>query len=211
MRERPILFSGPMVRAILEGRKTQTRRVIKPQPAVRVAGGVFPSLSFDKKRGNGYWLWPNAKENVLAECRHGVVGDRLYVREAWRPHGDGPLSQCTGADDIMFQADADEAARAIFKFRPSIHLPRWASRILLEITDVRVHRLQAINEDDARAEGVESEFAPKWFSRKYGSLCGAQRRYGFVSLWQSINGKRAGADWESNPYVWAITFKRIEA
>ena len=184
-RERPILFSAPMVRAIMEGRKTQTRRVVKPIPP----------------RG----LTPN-------HCRYGVPGDRLWVRETWAhvfgheeyeswemPHiksfvvdnyltGSIPAGKPANGDTV-YAADGwdDYVENGDFRWRPSIHMPRWASRITLDVVDVRVQLLQDITQEDAGAEGVRS-------------------REEFHALWESING--AGS-WDANPWVWAVTFKRV--
>jgi len=195
MSEKPILFSGPMVRAILEGRKTMTRRVIKPQP------------SEFTKAGNGYGnLWP------VRRCADGtwtgavcpyVVGMRLWVREAhyrWTGCGNAPLSFnrdiCySDHPEVRFLNDA-----AALVTVPSIFMPRWASRLTLEMTAVRVERLREITEADAKAEGVKAE--------SVSTVPGVMGYVApFAELWDSINGKRA--PWESNPYVWVVSFKRV--
>lgn len=172
---RPILFSGPMVRALLEGRKTQTRRTMKTPPD-----------SFE------------AQYTVLSACPHGQVGDRLWVRESFAdvPHpADEPhprLRRGPKGKGITWRADWVGNPSG-FKWKPSIHMPRWASRITLEITDVRVERLRDIREDDAIAEGVQ-DFA----------FVGAVNA--FESLWESINGTES---LESNPWVWVVEFKVV--
>lgn len=195
-KERPILFSGPMVRAILDGRKTQTRRVVK---------GAW-ALEGDES-GCG-WEPP--------ACPYGEPGDRLWVREAWglmdTQPSDGPDRATLG-----YRADGDAAAPngRHQLWRPSIHMPRWASRITLEITDVRVERLRSISREDVRAEGIPETFGD-W---------GALRFPGFEAhvwdnmrfdeqwklCWDQINGDRPGCSWDANPWVWAITFRRIES
>lgn len=187
MKERPILFSAPMARAILEGRKTQTRRVVKPQ-----------------KR----WLIPGTgemcvtKHDMIPTCPYGVIGDRLWVRETW--------AEFPSDGDTIYRADFDDSVRHTdgtplrdwLRWRPSIFLPRRASRITLEIVGVRVERIQDTSEEDARAEGMVREVLH--------AETGEHRtaRDNFSIIWDSING--AGA-WASNPWVWALTFKRVGA
>lgn len=168
MKERPILFSAPMVRAILEGRKTQTRRIVKPQPEVRnmnLGYSEIPMLTFKRKASPGYWLWPNATEQIIAECPHGKPGDRLYVRETWSHTGTGVWSvrdAQSALDGRVIYAATDPAPCKGCWF-PSIHMPRIFSRITLELTDVRVERLNDISEEDAKAEGCEESWSsPHW-------------------------------------------------
>lgn len=161
MTERPILFSGPMVRAILDGRKTQTRRVAKDR---------------DKP------------------CKYGIAGDRLWVRETWQSAA--AMGVCHASDDyFVYRAtDPDWETCEGWQWRPSIFMPRKASRITLEITDVRAERLQDITNKDARAEGLArgTVYPRMWFE----------------DLWDSINAKR-GFGWDVNPFVWVITFKKV--
>ena len=213
MKERPILFNPAMVRAILSGRKTQTRRIIKPQLEQVL---------------NCEWR-PNY-------CPHGVPGDRLWAREAWRV---GAWSDDTGEICVDYRADnhareewlrvedeeqfdrlwiqsTDDALAAGLeagedgtyhwepgkgptRWRPSIHMPRWASRITLELTDVRVERVQDITTNDIYAEGVEgpADGSPNDVFVK------------FRELWDSINAKR-GYGWDVNPLVWVLGFRRTE-
>ena len=187
MKERPILFSGGMVRAILDGSKTQTRRIAKEF-------NEMPNLDGILRR------FPNQEG-----CPYGTPGDRLWVRETFAQGVEG----CPGG--ISYRADhfdpkGDGPAHPM-KWRPSIFMPRIASRILLEITDVRVQRLQEISEEDARAEGV-TDFAGRWWD---GSpvVCGKWNApsEAFAALWESINGT---GSWEANPWVWVITFRRLE-
>lgn len=211
MKDRPILFSALMVRAILEGRKTQTRRVLEPQPRgnppfwVRGDGAVCDTSKY---------ACSNGKKSIL-KCKY-KVGDRLWVRETWAP------AVCTGnswhvadgpGDDprkhtIKFRADPD-ANQVHGRWRPSIFMPRWASRITLEVTAVKVERLQDISEGDAKAEGAEA------LPVETGQYDGAGNpieqgsyRYGFKEIWTSIHGKDA---WERNDWVAAYTFRRAKS
>jgi hypothetical protein len=206
-RERPILFNGDMVRAILEGRKTQTRRVVKPQP------------------GNDNRIrWPGRKNIVInirddrvpQLCPYGQPGGRLWVRETHAIVPRTAYAMSDGADQVLRPDDSHDAA--VFKagwelsppgrWRPSIHMPRWASRITLEVTDVRVERLQDISEEDAKAEGVwkygdEDCWEIYTKTTSFGTSC---PRRSFESLWQSINGPDS---WNANPWVWVIEFRRL--
>lgn len=217
MKERPILFSAPMVRAILDGSKTQTRRVVKG------AEGSF--WDHGKAVGHSPWkpavcshgiLWDDGAGHVSEtgpRCPYGQVGDWLWVRETWRSFGDSaairppvPLS-CQisyAADNSTRWCPVPVGAKGLFpaelKNRPSIHMPRWASRITLEITEVRVERLQAITEADAQAEGISPHLLFTERGREGLVPC-------FRTLWQSINGPES---WEANPWVWVVSFRRVE-
>lgn len=204
VKERPILFSAPMVRAILDGTKTQTRRAAK-----LTDGGHL------KERG-GHRRWhPHDQAAVLA-CPHGQPGVLLWVREAWRTVAEAddipPRDLMNVESFTHYEADADDAIGA-GKLRPGMFMPRWASRILLEITDVRVERLQSISEADALAEGVYDGTPcrcaqPLDFVRSCGN-CGGRLVDAiglYRTLWDQINGAGASA---ANPYVWAISFRRI--
>ncbi len=224
MKKRPILFSGAMVRALLAGTKTQTRRSVKPQPK--------EDSSIDGTRGlvvNGHvtdaigWAAWNP-------CPYGRPGDRLWVRESWQgpllqefeidadpdwhyashihqyqnpAHCEyaadgGPKPEYTDADDVMRQG-----------WRPSIHMPRWASRITLEITGVRVERLQDISIEDAKAEGAwgpDDSIVQKVADHFGIDIFAANPRKAFQMLWEQINGPDS---WDANPWVWAIEFKRL--
>lgn len=141
MKERPILFSGEMVRAILEGRKTQTRRVIKPQPD-SARNSVFVKSGFETK--HGYEI----------KCPYGQPGDRLWVRETWGLWDTDPKDGPERAKIFYRATDENRRDLRYQRWRPSIHMPRWASRINLEITNIRIERVQDITEEDAKAEGL---------------------------------------------------------
>lgn len=204
-RERPILFNEQMVRAILEGRKTVTRRVMKPQPDF-LGSMVDPNTPFKTL---------DAGLHARITCPYGEPGDRLWVREAWAADAQvdaiAPRDLSQG-EPIWYPADfsvQQTGCSMISKGRgrPSIHMPRWASRILLEITAVRVERLQDISEEQALAEGVHGE--PCDHARQACSDIGcwgdtANGAFGF--LWEQLNG--AGA-WQANPWVWVVEFKRV--
>lgn len=199
MKERPILFSAPMVRAILAGTKTQTRRVL---PTMTTLGRVeYPGRRDHKGYSHVNWLdTPDGIAAAVRECRHGQPGDRLWVRETFS-HFERNDQLKRGAE-IFYRADGE--CLELEPWRPSIHMPRWASRITLEIISVRVERLKDISDADARDEGAEPR-QPVYAS---GIYIPGQYRLGFRDLWQSING--AGS-WTANPWVWVVEFKRVEA
>lgn len=222
MKERPILFSGAMVQAILEGRKTQTRRVVKPSmSAPRVAplrmepyiDGWTGEQEVDNQ-GLPCWLgfhpdYPG--DAKWFSCPHGKTGDRLWVRETWRTEElesglDGVRFRADNAfreiENTQAAADAWMDANKTKQWRPSIFMPRWASRITLDIVDVRVERVQNISEADAWAEGFPD---PDGANRQYED----RARYWFKNLWDSINAER-GYGWGANPWVWALTFKVVQ-
>ena len=169
MKERPIIFTTDMVKAILDGIKTQTRKVIKSQP-----------WGMDKVYFTAF-----RKDYGGRTCPYGQVGDRLWVRESFY----------TESGDIWYKADGQTAPMFI-KWKPSLFMPRWASRITLEITEVRVERLQEISDGDCQAEGCQY---PQWRG-SHTSWKGA-----YKALWDSLNAKR-GYGWEVNPWVWVISF-----
>lgn len=203
MRERPILFSGPMVRAILEGRKTQTRRIVKPQPVFWVGGSCwYPSE--EDKRARHYANEEHFQKGSPTDFSpYGQPGDHLWVRETWfdtEPFRDAPLFSAR-ASRFAFRADADSIG--CHKWRPSIHMPRAASRITLEVTGIRVERLQEISGADCLAEGVG---APVGTPLAYGSVTAAWNMREYARLWEQINGP---GSWGKNPWVWVIEFWRI--
>lgn len=209
-RERPILFSGPMIRAILDGRKTQTRRLIKPQP-VSIGDQIweFGDEVFTNDSSMADHLFHNVygtKGTPYGSVMGDGAGDRLWVRETWAPMepsvpiepGD-PIAYREDYADDPHGYDGEKSPEGKYRtWRPSIHMPRWASRLMLEITDVRVQRLQDITEDDAIAEGAQCcpEFPASLTDR------GALGR-----LWEKINGE---GSWKANPWVWCLTFKRVD-
>jgi hypothetical protein len=197
MRERPILMSGPMVRAILAGAKSQTRRVVKPQPKI-VHGYIGEWLVTEQ-------LFRDGRAGL--RCPFGQPGNsRLWVRETWLK---------TTGGTIWYRADGHDIAKG--HWRPSIFMPRWACRLVLELTAVRVERVQDISEADAKAEGVPLSNGSATGQRYY-EAWGPDRkcvshvtaRLPFTALWDSINAKR-GYSWASNPWVWVLTFRRLEA
>lgn len=211
MKERPILFSAPMVRALLAGRKTVTRRVVKPQPrSIRATTKESPNAPVELPI-----LGDPTKEPFRP-------GDRLWVRETWGVTLDVALDQArygaTNAARAKVRYAADGVAKerlGVERWRPSIHMPRWASRLTLEVTGVRVERLQAITEEDAVAEGVER--APgrdvpaamgggveTWRDYRDDDAWCTSACASFASLWQSLNG--AGS-WAANPWVWVVAFR----
>ncbi|CAH1457658.1 MULTISPECIES: hypothetical protein [Klebsiella] len=228
MKERGMIFNSEMVRAILDGRKTQTRRIMKVQPESNQLGLLLITDSTKHSDiGKYHWAESNATGNhvrsKLFSCPFGAVGDRIWVRETWS----SDFANYYPNDRVWYAADNNrrldievvDGVRGIyspesdvhvpFRWQPSIHMPRWASRILLEITNVRVERLNAISEEDARAEGIIDG----------GCLnCGEPEPCGcanpepdatdaFAYLWQSIYGQE---NWNANPWVWVIEFKRVE-
>lgn len=217
MRERPILFSGPMVRALLAGTKTQTRRIIKPQPKLI--------------ESSGRWYWEKALDvhgSPLVDASRfwweyygtspfGQSGDRLWVKESWYEQGrwvrvnefgenwEGDV-EWEGTGNISFAADGPNPGN--WRSRPSIHLFRKFSRITLEVTAVRVERLQDISADDCLAEG-----AVKFTDPGVGDLLDQgvikdlwMYRQKYQWLWESINGP---GSWDANPWVWVVEFKRV--
>lgn len=207
MKEYPILFSTEMVRAILDGRKTMTRRAVKPQPDnIRVS----PFFTSRLETSHGYEI----------KCPYGQVGDRLWVRETFMlpPYMNGKLLK-EGADTWpQYVYIADEDKNSIdqwlewkWKKYPSIFMRREYSRITLEITNIKVERLQEITGEDAISEGVKYDsLYGKFAIPDYEQFMDAERKqakYAFQKLWDSINGKKH--PWSSNPFVWCLTFKRV--
>lgn len=228
MKERGMIFNGEMVRAILDGRKTQTRRPIKWKQTRFTEVG--------EREDGSKWPWSEDAEHACDfwhPCPFGAVGDRIWVRETFCTVDD---TQYGGGKWVDYRATpkfeashpagwdcAPNDAEAL-KWRPSIHMPRWASRILLEITDVRVERLNAISEEDAQSEGVHTEVWDQTVvARNYAARdeffqfwsedmphyveMNQLYRSSFTSLWESIYGAE---NWLANPWVWVIEFKRVE-
>lgn len=215
MKERPILFSGPMVRAILEGRKTMTRRAMKQQPhegvdAVEWQDQIIVGMNVPDQSGFAM-MRGGVIESEAIRCPYGEPGDRLWVRETHKgfiQYDGQQVVQYAASGNRQYHVDRPdghpeggmlngECCADIW--RPSIYMPRWASRINLEITGVRVERLQDITEEDAIAEGV------------LGATVGEDGTRGcfvtdFCYLWSKINGQ---ASWDANPFVWVVEFRRV--
>ncbi|NNA48575.1 hypothetical protein [Pseudomonas lactis] len=206
--ERPILFSAPMVRAILEGRKTVTRRAVKPVRGYEEFSNCRP----DKAAASHAVWWHGRFETVgtMQYCPYGKPGDRLWVHETWVADAQvdavAPRNLSQG-EPIQYPADGDvrQTGCAMIKpgkIRPSIHMPRWVSRILLEITDVGVERLQDISRADIRAEGLLCP--PKLASDDVSPNYRDWYPVAWRELWESTGG-----DWDTNPWVWVVEFKRV--
>lgn len=192
-----MIFNGEMVRAILDGRKTQTRRIMKNHPA-----GDYPDTpALIRSVGGGFQWYGHYGESSIFNCPFGAVGDRIWVRETWAEAG-------AGAPDLkLYRANYPEHVPTHYenvppadeiRWTPSIHMPRWASRLTLEITSVRVERLRDLSEDDAKTEGITPPSG--------GVLPGWEYRINFRDLWMSIYG---ADNWEANPWVWVIEFKVV--
>jgi hypothetical protein len=208
-RERPIIFSAPMVRALLDGTKSQSRRIIRPQPPPGVSD-LMDLGSAWKPAWSGR-LPDDAAENRNYRCPYGRSGDQLGVRETWRPLDTAlPLGL-----PILYRADnrcSDFARHVGSGWRTPIFMPRWASRIDLEVLDVRAERLQQISFYDLHAKGFRYELAPGIEVDIDGGVTAAGERSlrrQFAAGWDRINGKRAG--WTSNPWVWVVELQRINA
>jgi len=238
MTERPILFSGAMVRAILKGRKTVTRRLLKGSTEFK---GPYNPAYLEAHRDSAGWA---------TICPYGVPGDRLWVRETWGYRGAAWNNQRPDRHEVEIAYRADDSRRTFIRqgtwgewdaglpkqhpppapehdgdfdaiearnnyfswwwksWRPSLHMPRWASRLTLEVVSVRVERLQEISEEDAKAEGVMLDgMCPPGFLDGRNLDPSHTYRGAFACLWDSINRKRAS--WESNPWAWRVEFKRV--
>lgn len=218
MKERPILFSGPMVNAILDGRKTQTRRKCKRQPTPELFQTKYRLRRNYPNPGTSTW-WTADKGQLFpvlidgVDCPYGQPGDRLWVKETWQDTSLDDVTKCFSYRATWRDEEPPEGG-----WRPSIFMPRRASRILLEITAVRVEQLQDISEEDAVAEGCNETHLEHTedCSDEHCALAGGQAdccgylvsaRLEYKSLWESINGK---GSWEANPWVWVIEFKVLE-
>ncbi len=208
---RPILFSGPMVRALLDGRKTQSRRIVKSKDSDPSRCITLPMLMqgvYEWRQQDGRWFGIEGYDTlVFCDCPYGEVGQRLWVRETWMPFDDDhQIVDCKYAYAASTTLDGEDIRKEYirlgrkYQWRPSIHMPRKASRITLEITGIRIERLNAISSADAEDEGV--------------TLFGEDNRIGdetlyqagFRKLWESINGV---GSWKQNPWVWVIEFKVV--
>ncbi|HFD7189351.1 TPA: hypothetical protein ACF5TK_000880 [Klebsiella pneumoniae] len=228
MKERGMIFNSEMVRAILDGRKTQTRRIMAPQPADDIERGIFPNPEVIGWKSS---LRHKHGSTTAHFCPYGKPGDRIWVREAFRVH-----SRATDVATLVYKASVrnswtEQTLRVPVavcnkpatpeKWTPSLHMPRWASRILLEITDVRVERLNTISPEDAESEGLEctnfTGFGDEPGLPSYPEpdvyfdpLKKQWKEYppeAFAGLWESIYGE---GSWQANPWVWVIEFKRVE-
>jgi hypothetical protein len=209
MSERPIIFSPPMARAILDGRKSQTRRVVKDVPPEATAWRPILGDTTRWTAADGFGAIAHIR------CPYGQPGDTLWAREAFYidTFPEGPVQQPEDMRDVYYRADGECCEQIpecqCFdvgkpRWRPSIYMPRWASRLTLRVTEVRVERLQAISEDDARAEGA----APRpTFGAASRAHCDA--RDVFAAGWDAINGKRLGCSWADNPWVWCVSFEAM--
>lgn len=208
MKERPILFQGAMVRALLDGSKTQTRRIVKPQPPANTH--CVSTYHYPDPRDH-FWAYVNKAENEaemsswVYPCPYGQPGDSLWVRETFCPiypqdpnyNGGRPIENDYAATYIHGDRLGDSLGiKKVWK--PSIHMPRAASRITLKVIGVRVERLQDISATDCQAEGIWSNEGP---------LTGPEWIDAYRMLWQSINGT---GSWEANPWVWVIEFKVVK-
>lgn len=215
MADRPILFSAPMVRALLDGRKTQTRRVLKPQPPAWCYPDQRPGFSCMTPPGHiefrGHYVGPNGTDHGPASKFIKLPyapGDRLWVREAWRT--ERPLDHVKPSllprnvpgrpVRIWHELDRDNCDQH-GRYRHARFMPRWASRLTLLVTDVRVQRLQDISEADAQAEGCDPLVID-------GAVECGRRKTVFQQLWNSINGPTA---WDENPWVTAVTFDVVQS
>lgn len=233
-KERPIIFSGPMIQAILAGRKTQTRRVVKPQPehwrcdapGMEDIGGL--AWKGRLCEADAFPGRPPKHSDALEDlCPYGQPGDLLYVKESWRPRSwsaeggwgeieyraDGSARQVEGpwSFERMFPFDMPPA-----RWRPSTHMPRWASRITLEITGVRVQRLGEISDEDAIAEGIEPKGVgrdgkPRWivYGLEHLGQVTTSPAWSYERLWDTIHGDGAWVH-DKDKWVWAITFRKVE-
>jgi hypothetical protein len=212
VKQTPILFNDEMVRAILDGRKTQTRRALKVQPPTDGHQLLNVMDSTDRRQiGKSHWAVLNAKKTLVIDghkrffsCPYGKLGDRLWVREA---HAFVPQTAYRCSTGIYQQLNPNDNYEACvyrenfdrsrsFSWRPSIHMPRWASRITLEVTDVRVEQLQDVSDSDAKSEGITvGKNTPQAVDQ-------------FCRLWRDINGEES---WSANPWVWVIEFKRVDS
>lgn len=210
IKERPILFSGPMVRAILEGRKTQTRRAMKHQP-ILVAGRTWtwPENGLAAKLSWGQGRDPNI-EDAVSRLSPWPTGSHIWVRETWAYTTDYDGQYLMDGRKALYRADGETCITPT-RWRPSIHMFRWASRITLEVTGVRIERVQDITEEDIRAEGLQPD-ETRHGQYRYPDWSGGWLRSPIVSfslLWNSLNEKR-GFAWELNPWVWVVSFRRLK-
>lgn len=220
MTDRPLLFSAPMLRALIEGRKTQTRRALKPQPKLNQEGlWVWPP-DWSKQAMRRYGTLLQMDAGSLSEALQGdaerclgyAAGDRIWARETWTDLATQPQCDLSGAlgPGIAYRATDDDECTIPARWRPAIHMPRAHSRLTLLVTEVRTERLQDISEADARAEGIEPLKSGRGFydaSVGKGSVRAGiwhhKATEAYAALWNHINGPGA---WEANPWVVAVSF-----
>lgn len=213
MKERPILFSAPMVRAILDGKKTQTRRIVKPQPAdhewIEQNGDGSFSWCLMGKPECGTGVWEQNEERYPHKCPYGLVSHSLWVRETWRCFGGREYEYQQEKSSIIYRCDVNPSDD-VAEWRPSIFMPRWASRINLLIKSIRVERLNDISEAGAQAEGVEPFFSTHPSIGRDQTMTTGERisdcehRASFACLWDDIHGDNS---WQQNPWVWVVEFE----
>lgn len=240
MADRPIIMSGPMVRALLDGRKTMTRRVIKR--LLRFG----PITEFGRSTTPGYdWCFRDREmrrhdlthDELLSYCPYGVPGDRLWLRETFvientqeydeivvEPQDGRPIRviderdwgrcrliphyRATEPEPHIVPADVEDSFDDRTRWSPSIFMKRWASRLTLQLTDVRAERVQDISADDIYAEGTPGAWDDHTPGGKH--LCLVACRAAFIDLWNAINGQKSGCSWDDNPWVWALSFTVIK-
>ena len=204
MKERPIIFNTEMVKAILDGRKTQTRRVVKPQPLYTILNPIM--LAKDAASPSGFSFISDEIDDIRLKCPYGVHSDRLWVRETWALIDNREFGGTSHLEYKAYTGDPypggwpPEEAKGnpdAPKWKPSIFIPKKYARIWLEIKNIRVERLQDISVKDLYAEGYPRPDSQYW---------DAARKW-FHALWQSINGKKY--PWESNPWVWVVEFRKL--
>lgn len=221
MKTIPILFSTPMVQAILEGRKTQTRRVIKKQPDLSKHTHITRAVILDGTNTEVFNYCSGGSINVESvKCPYGQPGDILWVRETWQHDIKADLDTVPPSwipnGSYVYIADGTIISKKelgeLGVWRPSIFMPKEACRLFLKVKSVRVERLQDISEDDAIAEGVEQiadygSTGYKLYTEPEAAYSDIDALYSFESLWQSINGEQS---WNDNPWVWVVEFERCE-
>lgn len=216
---KPILFSGEMIRALLSGAKTQTRRIIKPQPYgdVRQSGmsnKTKECVVWEPKKDTAWFDWGGGFDPMIYLDGPYQPGMRLWVRETWCAVNDEPYG---GEQWIDYRAtpryaeshpagwDNDPDSPDALKWKPSIFMPKWASRLTLQVTSIKIERVNEISEEDAIAEGAQ----PAFELDIAGATGAFTYRAGFKQLWDSINGSKPGCAWHDNPWVWCVSFRRV--
>jgi hypothetical protein len=217
MNIKPILFSTPMVQAILEGRKTMTRRIVKPQPpdwCKYFGTSIFTPKGYISGRGES----PEGYGEKFIKCQYGTKGDILWLRETWQKHcietetdeNTWAATEYKSTGQYVYKADnyiLPKDSVVFGKWKPSLFMPKEACRLFLKITNVKVERLQDISEEDAYKEGCDKKLGHKFNISCGESLEEVPHRFIFYKLWQSINGEQS---WNDNPYVWVLEFEQCE-